>query len=225
MTKFLLRFILALSLFPIITTVTWGQSQDCLTKLNGAETLFNNGLFEEVPPMLEDCMDLYSETDRQQAYRLIILANYMNDDVMAAEESMYLLLKEFPDYKPAANDLIEFQYIYNSFAVKKSLDLGVTLGPAWTSGRIIEPYSPFSGKFAYRPNGPGFFAAAYVDIPLTPLLSLNTEPGYLQAKYKIQYENPVNEIYSIEQTETNSLIQLPVYIKATFLERQFQPLH
>ena len=108
MTKVFPSIIIALFLFPIATTVTWGQSQDCLTKLNGAETLFNNGLFEEVPPMLEDCMDLYSETDRQQAYRLIILANYMNDDVLAAEEYMYLLLKEFPDYKPAVNDLIDY---------------------------------------------------------------------------------------------------------------------
>jgi hypothetical protein len=223
MTKVFFRFILALFIFPGFTVLTRAQSQDCITKLNGAETLFNNGIFEEVPPMLEDCMDLYSESNKQRAYRLIILAHYMNDDVMAAEEAMYLLLKEFPDYRPAANDLIDFHYVYNSFAVKKSMDLGITLGPAWTSGRIIEPYSPFSGKFAYRPSGPGIFAAAFIDIPLTPLLSLNTEPGYLLAKYEIRYEDqPVGGIYNIEQTETNSLIQLPVYAKATFLENQFQ---
>ena len=216
------KFILTTSFIVLAATVSWTQEQDCLTNLDGAETLFNSGLFEEVPLLLEDCMELYSETDRQKAYRLIILAQYMNDDIAAAEESMYLLLKEFPDYKPTASDLVDFQYIYNSFEVKKSLDLGITLGPAWTFGRIIEPFSPFSDNFTYPANGPGIFAAAYLDIPVNQIFSINTEPGYILARYKIQYENPINGIYRIEQSETSSLIQLPVYGKFTFLESQLQ---
>jgi hypothetical protein len=222
MTKLLLKIILSATLFFFATFVSRAQSQDCLTKLDGAETLFNNGIFEEVPPLLEDCMDLYSENDKKKAYRLIILAYYMNDDIPAAEESMYLLLKEFPDYKPAANDLVDFQYIYNSFEVRKSLDVGITLGPAWTDGRIIQPFSLFSQKFSYRPDGPGFFAAAYLDIPVNEVFSINTEPGYLLARYKIHYENLIDGIVRIDQSETNSLIQLPVYGKVTFLQGQVQ---
>jgi hypothetical protein len=135
---------------------------------------------------------------------------------------MYFLLKEFPDFKPVAIDLVEFQYIFNSFSVRRTLDLGVSIGPAWTSGRIIEPFSPFSDKFTYRANGPGLFVAAYIDIPVNTLLSINTEPGYLLAKYEIHYEDAINGIYNIEQSETNSLIQLPVYAKVTFLESKMQ---
>jgi hypothetical protein len=222
MIKILLTFIWTTFFIISATSFSRAQGQDCLTKLDGAETLFNSGLFEEVPSLLEDCMELYSETDRQKAYRLIILAHYLNDDIAAAEESMYLLLKEFPDYRPAVNDLVDFQYIYNSFAVKRSLDLGLTLGPAWTFGRIIEPFSPFSDKFQYPANGPGIFVAAYLDIPVSQLFSINTEPGYILARYKIQYENPINGIYSIEQSETSSLIQLPAYGKVTFLQSQLQ---
>ncbi len=222
MTKLLSKFILTTSFLVIVTAVTWAQDQDCLSKLDGAATLFNTGLFEDVPALLENCMELYSETDKQKAYRLIILAHYMNDDVTAAEESMYFLLKEFPDFQPVAIDLVEFQYIFNSFSVRRSLDLGVSIGPAWTSGRIIEPFSPFSDKFTYRANGPGLFAAAYIDIPVNSLLSINTEPGYLLAKYEIHYKDAINGIYNIEQSETNSLIQLPVYAKVTFLESTMQ---
>jgi hypothetical protein len=222
MIKGLLKFILTTSFLVIVTAVTWAQDQDCLSKLDGAETLFNTGLFEEVPALLENCMELYSETDRQKAYRLIILAHYMNDDIAAAEEFMYFLLKEFPDYQPVVNDLVDFQYIFNSFSVRRSLDLGISIGPAWTSGRIIEPFSPFSDKFTYRSNGPGLFAAAYIDIPVVSVFSINIEPGYLLAKYEIRYENPINGIYSIEQSETNSLVQLPVYAKVTFLESMMQ---
>ena len=222
MTKGSLKFILTTSFLIIVTTVAWAQEQDCLTKLDGAETLFNTGLFEDVPSLLEDCMDLYSETDRQKAYRLIILAHFMNDDIAAAEESMYFLLKEFPDFQPVASDLVDFQYIFNSFDVRRSLDLGVSIGPAWTSGRIIEPFSPFSDKFSYRANGPGLFAAAYLDIPVSSLLSINTEPGYLLAKYEIHYQDAINGIYSIKQSETSSLVQLPVYAKVTFLESTMQ---
>ena len=222
MTKLLLKIILSTTLFFIANFVSRAQNQDCLTKLDGAETLFNNGIFEEVPPLLEDCMDLYDEADKKKAYRLIILAYYMNDDIPAAEESMYLLLKEFPDFKPAANDLVDFQYIYNSFEVRKSLDVGITLGPAWTDGRIMQPFSLFSEKFSYRPNGPGFFAAAYLDIPVNEVFSINTEPGYMLAKYKLHYKSPINGIVAIEQSETNSLIQLPVYGKATFLQGKVQ---
>ena len=222
MTKHLSRFILTTSFLVIVTAVTWAQDQDCLSKLDGAATLFNTGLFEDVPALLENCMELYSETDKQKAYRLIILAHYMNDDVTAAEESMYFLLKEFPDFQPVAIDLVEFQYIFNSFSVRRSLDLGVSIGPAWTSGRIIEPFSPFSDKFTYRANGPGIFVAAYIDIPVNSLLSINTEPGYLLAKYEIHYEDAINGIYNIQQSETNSLIQVPVYAKVTFLESTMQ---
>ncbi|MCK5461404.1 MAG: PorT family protein [Bacteroidales bacterium] len=222
MTKRPLKFILTASLLVSITAVTWAQEQDCLSKLDGAEQLFNNGLFEEVPALLENCMELYSETDKKKAYRLIILAHYMNDDVAAAEESMYFLLKEFPDFMPVANDLVDFQYIFNSFSVRRSLDLGVSIGPAWTSGRIIEPFSPFSDKFTYKSNGPGLFAAAYIDIPVSSLFSINTEPGFLLAKYEIRYKDPIAGIYNIEQSETSSLIQLPVYAKVTFLESTMQ---
>jgi hypothetical protein len=222
MTKGPLKFILTVSLLVSISAVTLAQDQDCLSKLDGAETLFNTGLFEEVPALLENCMELLNETDKQKAYRLIILAHYMNDDVLAAEESMYFLLKEFPDFIPVANDLVDFQYIFNSFSVRRSLDLGVSIGPAWTYGRIIEPFSPFSDKFTYRANGPGLFAAAYLDIPVSPLFSINTEPGYLLAKYKIHYKEAIYGIYNIEQSETSSLIQLPVYAKVTFLESTMQ---
>ena len=223
MTKGLLKFILTTSFLVIAIAVSWAQEQDCLTKLDGAETLFNNGIFEEVPDLLENCMELYSETDKKKAYRLIILAHYMNDDIPAAEESMYFLLKEFPDFQPAVNDLVDFHYIFNSFSVRNSLDLGISLGPAWTSGWIMTPYSPFSDKFTYRANGPGLCAAAYINIPVNSVFSINTEPGYLLAKYKIQYDNPISGIYNIEQSETNSLIQLPVYAKVTFLEGTIQP--
>ncbi len=222
MTQAPLRFILTAFLLVILTTLSWSQDQDCLTKLDGAETLFNTGLFEEIPALLENCMEWYSEADRQKAYRLTILANYMNDDIAAAEESMYFLLKEFPDFQPATIDLVEFQYIFNSFSVRKSLDIGITAGPSWTSGRIIEPHSPLSDNFKYRSNGPGMFVAAYLDIPVYSILSINTEPGFLQAKYKIHYDNTINDIISIEQSETSSLIQLPVYAKATFLENTVQ---
>jgi hypothetical protein len=222
MTKGPLKFILTTSFLVIVTAVSLAQDQDCLTKLDGAETLFNTGLFEEVPALLENCMELYSETDKQKAYRLIILAHYLNDDIAAAEESMYFLLKEFPDFQPVASDLVDFQYIFNSFNVRRSLDLGFSMGPAWTSGRIIEPFSPFSDKFSYRANGTGFFAAAYMDIPVNEVFSINTEPGYLLAKYEIRYENAINGIYKIEQSETNSLIQLPVYAKVTFLDTKIQ---
>ena len=217
-----LKFILTASLLVSVSAIVRAQEQDCLSKLDGAETLFNTGLFEEIPALLGDCMELYDETDKKKAYRLIILAHYMNDDVMAAEESMYFFLKEFPDFQPAAIDLVEFQYIFNSFSVRRSLDLGLTIGPAWTSGRIIEPFSHFSDEFSYRASGPGLFAAAYLDIPVNQMFSINIEPGYLLAKYKIHYKEAINGIYNIKQSETSSLVHLPVYGKVTFLESTMQ---
>jgi len=48
MTKHLSKFILTASFLVIVTAVTWAQDQDCLSKLDGAATLFNTGLFEDV---------------------------------------------------------------------------------------------------------------------------------------------------------------------------------
>ncbi len=223
MIKVFLKIILTTSLLVIVTAGSWAQDENCLSKLDGSQTLLNTGLFEEIPSLLEDCMDLYDEEDKKKAYRLIILAQYMNDDIESAEATMLSLLTEFPDFHPSVQDLTEFQFIFNSFSVNRSMDLGFSIGPSWTSGRIIEPYSPFQDKFTYRAAGPGLFIAASIDVPVNSLVSINSEPGFILPWYEIRYENAINGIYSIEQSETNSLIQLPVYAKFTFLESKVQP--
>ena len=74
-----------------------GQEDDCLVRLDVSETLFNSGIFEDIPGLLEECLESYTEENRKQAFRLIVLAYYMNDDVESAENAMQNLLSAYPE--------------------------------------------------------------------------------------------------------------------------------
>ena len=80
-----------------------------------AEILFNSGIFEDIPLLIEDCIEYYSEENTKKAYRFIVLAYYMNDDVESSEKSMKNLLLAYPEYEPSVGDQAEYLFVFESF--------------------------------------------------------------------------------------------------------------
>ena len=141
-----------------LLSVSYAQDEDCLDRLEEAENMFNTGVFEDIPGLPDQCIKTFEAKDKLKAFRLIILAQYLNDDIAAAEETMHELLKEFPDYKPAINDLADYQLVYRSFKVKNVFDIGGFTGPVLGFGSITEPWSPFNSTFTYSIASPGIVA-------------------------------------------------------------------
>ncbi len=201
-----------------------GQEEDCLSRLDDAEVLFNSGIFEDIPALLNDCLESYSPENKQNAYRLIVLSQYLNDDVEEAEEIMLTLLKEYPEYRPAVNDLADFRFLYESFRVRKILELGVFTGPVFTQGHITEPYNPFQDQFVYSGKGPGISAGIHLGIPINPLISIGIQPAIRKYTFQLKHRKPVNGIYRIEQAEHHAEVRIPLFLRLTFLNgKQLQP--
>lgn len=202
---------------------SYAQEAPCLERLSDAEQLFQMGIFEDVSVLLEECLDSYEPAEKQRAYKLIVLSRYMNDDIVAAEETMHKLLKEFPSFVPADDDPVDFQFVYSTFRVKKLCDIGLVLGPELAWGTITEPWSPFSERFRYNPGFPGYAAGVRINFFITKNLLINTQPVFSSYKFRIHYATPVNGILQMDQKEQHMLIEIPLYVQAELFKSRIKP--
>ncbi len=225
--QFLLKRFPGRILFGIILLAgmlrSYAQTEECLNRLNQAEELFQLGIFEDVSALLEECLDSYEPADKQRAYKLIVLARYMNDEVTAAEETMHAMLKEFPAFKPDMNDPPDFQFVYNIFRVKKLLDIGIVLGPELAWGVISEFWSPFDDQFKYSPKGPGYNAGAHINYYITDYLSVNSQPAISSYSYGIHYNSPINNTFQLNHKEHHLSFEMPLYLQMEFFKTRIKP--
>jgi hypothetical protein len=212
---------IAFSLF--LSFNAFSQTTNCLQRLSDAESLFQTGIFEDIPDILEECLDTYQPPEKLKAMKLIVLSRYMNDDVNGSEETMHLLLKEFPLFKPDAGDPVDFQYVYNTFQVQRLVDAGIFLGSETAWGIITEPWSPFTDEFNYAPGFPGYSLGAQINYHLTKNLVLNSQPALSSYKFRIHHDSPINGILDLKQQEQQTIIELPINIQAEFLKSRIKP--
>ncbi len=135
--KHLIIFILLISQNLIIYS-----QKSCLNTLREAKELYEQGLIDEIPDLLNECMiSGFTRTQRIEAYKLIILAYLFDDDQFAAEKMMDDFLKKFPEYEIMPNDPVEFVYLLESYKTSSFYSLNLTFGPTFSNRRIIEHYS------------------------------------------------------------------------------------
>jgi len=199
------------------------QPTNCLQRLANAESLFQTGIFEDIPEILEECLDSYEPSEKLKAMKLIVLSRYMNDDVTGSEETMQLLLKEFPLFTPDAGDPVDFQFVYNEFQVKRLVDVGIFLGTETAWGIITEPWSPFADEYTYAPGFPGYSAGVQLNFHINNNFVINTQPALSSYKFRIHYNEPINGILYLKQNEQQTLIELPLYFQAEFLKSHVKP--
>jgi hypothetical protein len=199
------------------------QPTNCLQRLVDAESLFQTGIFEDIPDILEDCLRSYEPQEKQRALKLIALSRYMNDDITGAEETMRLLLKEFPLFKPDASDPIDFQFVYNEFKVRRLFDIGIFAGSGTAWGIITEPWSPFADEFTYAPGFPGYDIGSQISFHIIKNLVINSQPALSSYKFRIHYDSSINGILDLKQSEQQTLIELPLNVQVEFLQSHIKP--
>ena len=90
--------------------------RSCLNTLREAKELYEQGLIDEIPDLLADCMESgFTRSQRIEAYKLIILAYLFDDDQFTAEKMMDEFLRKFPEYEIMPNDPVEFVYLLESY--------------------------------------------------------------------------------------------------------------
>ena len=137
-----LTFILVSASFIFFGTSAYSQENYCLSKLKNAQELFDSGIIEEIPQMLDSCLkEGFNKEQTIQAYRLLIQVYLFDYNQEKAEKTMLALLSKFPEYDLQTNDPVEFVNLYKQFQVKPTFSIGVNAGVNMSDVTVVERFS------------------------------------------------------------------------------------
>ncbi len=189
------------------------QSQDnCSQILEEAELLFDQGIIEEVPELLSECLERgFSPEEKMRAQKLVILAYLFDNKTREAEDVMRSFLRDNPEYEAHPDDPAEFSLLLSEFRTIPFLSMGFFSGGNLSSASVLEHYGPYNpnrgeGQFAMKP--PGFQAGGAINILLTSRLELNLEGIYTINSFS--YSNLQYGFANVYMEETHQRVEFPV---------------
>jgi hypothetical protein len=197
---------------------------DCSTKIQDAQKLYEQGMIEEIPQMLAPCMqDGFTRTQVIEAYKLIILSYLFDDNQFEAEKTMVEFLKKFPEYEIMPNDPVEFVYLFESYRTTSIFSFGFTAGFNMTDPRIIEPYSVYDQRNVSLKNTmkPGFQFGVGVGRYISRKMFINLELKFSENRYGFKDEviTPLpglNGISSVTYSEKLYKLMMPLSVSYEF---------
>ena len=218
-------FILQFGLLLIIGTGISAQ-EECAVTLKKAEKLYDEGVIEEIPGMLQPCLEKgFSRVDRIRALRLVILCHIFEDRKDLAEQTMLTLLNYDPEYEAnKAVDPAEFIQLYNSYRTNPVYSIGIMggLNSAYASPTVsygMDNTSGFTGEF--NPSGMGFHVMLFLNRYLAPNTELSMGLSYVQNKFE-----SIDTLLDFALTsfdETQNRLELPVSVTYDFQVFNLRP--
>ncbi len=204
------------------------QREDCAFKLREAQQLYDAGRIENVPAMLQSCIERgFTQEDRLTAYKLIILCQIYDDDLEKAHQGMLSFLKRYPEYELSTTDPDEFRFIFEQYRTRPILDVGAFAGVSRNHGMISQPYSPFNlNTFQprYASDGFSFQAGALINFYASNKIQISLEPMYAQANFQLEYEtSPISEDQLLDHFERQSFLYIPLSGTYEFTIKKFRP--
>lgn len=211
MNKFNISTLLLLvSLF--ILNNTYAQD-DCVLKFNSAEKFYENGKIEQIPELLNNCIESgFNREYKIRALRLLTLVYLFEDNTLKAEKTILRILKLDPEYKvnPAV-DPVEFIRLLNSFNTAPIYSFGFVGGPTLTTPHLIEPFSLNNFKDAnptYVASGISFSIGLKGIYHVNTIWDISFEPSFSYVSFKVN-EN-ITSTSKVALNETMSYLSFPL---------------
>jgi len=206
-------FKLTFSILLILLTFQNIKAQDeCITTLEKAELLFEQGIIEEIPALLNDCLNEgFAPEEKIRAQKLIILSYLFDNNVPQAENVMLRFLGDNPEYQTRQDDPAEFTTLFSSFRTYPFLSAGAFIGGNLSSATLLEQYGPFNPNIDegnYSIAFPEFQVGAAANIYLTSKLELNIESIYTRNSF--EYTNIQYGFAEVFKKETIQKLEFPV---------------
>lgn len=204
-------------LFP---SQAFSQEDDkCLNKLKKAQELFESGLIEEIPFMLDSCLkDGFNKEQTIQAYRLLIQVFLFDYNQEKAEKAMHNLLSEFPEYEIQSNDPVEFVNLYKQFQTRPRYSISINSGLNISDVSVTEQYSTGNInklKPAYKSDGIKAGARLSFEKYIASKMWITLGIGYTFAGYQVEEKMNFNrELLSF--SEEMQFLQMPLYLNYSF---------
>lgn len=184
-----------LLIFSITFSNSISAQKSCLNTLREAKELYEEGLIDEIPQLLSDCMESgFTRTQRIEAYKLMILAYLFDDDQFAAEKTMDEFLKKFPEYEVMPDDPVEFVYLLESYKTSSVYTLNFTFGPNFSNQRVFEPYTTtdFTVTDITTKTGLGFYVNLGMSRNIGKSFFINVDLNYSFHNYSIEFSSITN---------------------------------
>ncbi|HUS85954.1 MAG TPA: outer membrane beta-barrel protein [Bacteroidales bacterium] len=200
----------------IFTAGSGLKAQDCAVKLREAENSFNQGRVEEVPGLLESCLESgFTREEELSAYKLIIRSYLFDDKTDLAEQTMLEFLKKRPEYEISPTDNADFIYLLSQYRIKPVIQVGLHGGMnfSYTMGKTRQSVSgdPLGSEYNYD-NGT-ILLGGNIRYPFNEKIEVGIEINYTETAFRyseeflyyglVQYfekqrrvETPVNVYYS-----------------------------
>ncbi|MDX1627149.1 MAG: porin family protein [Fulvivirga sp.] len=187
--------ILFILIFLLTTGLIGVYGQNCSQILRQARTVYDEGRIQALPDMLQGCIDNgFTDEERTEAYRLLILAYLYLDEAEQADATMLALLEDNPQFQINEQaDPAELINLYNTFRTKPIFSYGFKGGGNITLIQVLNTYGVHrldnsDGQYELKP---GFQVAAVIEKILKPRLTASLEI-YFTGNFNTYTNNFVN---------------------------------
>lgn len=132
---------LLIAAITILGLTALNAQNTCGDQLKVAQRRFDDGLLEDIPQLLDNCMKSgFTKEERTNAYKLLIQTYLFSDNQAKADEVMLKFLKEFPGYSIVNNDPKEFVNLYSTYRTNPIFKLELKVSTIFSMPTLIEPY-------------------------------------------------------------------------------------
>jgi hypothetical protein len=207
------RVFIILILFIITFSSVLKAQEDCSFTLSKAQKLFDAGTIEQIPQMLQPCIDNgFSDDDKLQAYKLIILSYLFDNNIKEAEKAMLNFLNKNPEYEILPTDQAEFIQLFNTYNTVPLVAIGGIFGINNSNAyaTLLRGGATILNPGTYQSTGTSFQGGLAFRRYLTTRIDLNLEAIFLQSSY--QYSKPGSGILAESETftEAQTRIEFPL---------------
>lgn len=212
------KLLIALVVIHICSTVNAQEPATCAEKLRTAQTLFEQGMVDQVPELISGCLKSgFNREESLQAYKLIIQSYLFDDQLGLADSAMLSFLRKNPEYEVSPTDHTSFVSLFNNFVSKVviqfTLHAGVNI--PFTSTISNGPVLGIPGKRRFSGAATNFYASAEAKYKITRKVELNAEAGYSQ--FSFMHSAPVSNgspyvFAESNYEETQRRIEIPLTV-------------
>lgn len=205
----------------------------CTQTLREARTVYDEGRIQILPELLESCINSgFTEEEKTEAYRLLILSYIYLDEPTKADEAMLALLRHNPQFKINEQaDPAELINLYKTFRTRPIFNYGIKAGGNLTLIEVTKNFSTLNPRFSdgeYQLN-PGYQVGFSLEKSFSDLITANLEI-YFNGNITV-YENSFSGLDSINRfiesqniRLTQTSISVPLTVQFAFLQKsKFNP--
>ncbi len=199
--------------------------ENCALNLKKAQDLFSSGQIEEIPSLIESCLQSgFTKEEKVLAYKVLINAYVFDDNLEKAEAIMLGFLKKYPEYEIISIDPSEFVTLMQLFDNRPRFSIGVIAGGTYSVIRPIESIntSSIKGNYGiYSTSGISYHAGISFIKSLSPKIDLCLEADYKNTVFD-HYLDP-NSFTSNSCFEAQQMINFPVSATYTIGKGKYTP--